>query len=108
MEKRRSKRKLVELDASLVSNKGKNYGFIENLCEHGLHIITPSVRVKKSYIPESVVELNINPLGNKANLHCEIRWVHLNKTPIHGLTYRMGLEILNQPPAYKEFVKGLE
>ena len=108
MEKRKSKRKPVELDASQISNSGNSYGFIENLCEQGLHIITPSVKVKKSYIPESVIELKINPMGNKTNLHCEIRWVHLNKTPIHGLTYRLGLEILKQPPAYKEFLNGLE
>jgi len=31
-------------------------------------------------------------------LNCEVRWVHINKTPIHGLTYRMGMEVVQPFP----------
>lgn len=109
MEKRRSERKNVNLDVKLTTNGESSSGFIENICEHGLHLITASREISSSFIPETVIELKVqNPLGSKASLNCEVRWVHINKTPIHGITYRMGMEILKQPPQYNEFLTGLK
>lgn len=109
MEKRRAKRKDVSLDAKLTANGLSSPGFIENICEHGLHLITASRKISPSFIPETVLELTVhNTSGSKACLNCEVRWVHINKTPIHGLTYRMGMEILKQPPQYIEFLAGLK
>jgi hypothetical protein len=109
MEKRRSKRKYVSLDAKLITNGVSSPGFIENICEHGLHLITASGKISSSYIPETILELTVqDPSGCNSNLNCEVRWVHINKTPIHGLTYRMGVEILNHPPQYNEFLTGLK
>ena len=97
-EKRRSKRKPVSLNTRLTSD-GINYsGIIENICEHGLHLITAPKKNKASFVPEKILELKVNnPWGSKASLHCEVRWVHINKTPIHGLMYRMGMEIIETP-----------
>lgn len=109
MEKRRSKRKNVGLDARVVTNGVSSPGFVENICEHGLHLITASGKISSSFIPETVLELTVrNSSGSKANLNCEVRWVHINKTPIHGLTYRMGVEILKQPSKYNEFLSSLK
>jgi hypothetical protein len=109
MEKRRSERIPVSLDARLMRNGANGTGFIENICEHGLHLITASWKSESFYIPETILELRVqNPSGSKAHLHCEVRWVHINKTPIHGLTYRMGMEILNKPPEYNEFLNALK
>ncbi len=109
MEKRRSERKKVSLNAKLITNGVSSLGFIEDICEHGLHLITASRKINSSFIPETVLELAVqNPSGSKASLNCEVRWVHINKTPIHGLTYRMGLEILKQPPQYNEFIAALK
>jgi hypothetical protein len=109
MEKRRSKRKLVSLDAELISD-GINYpGFIESISEDGLHVIAASKKNVTSFIPETIINLKFqSPLGKKINIFCEVRWVHINKTPIHGLTYRMGVKILKQPPRYKEFLNTLK
>ncbi len=99
----------VSLDAKLISNGVRSSGFIENISEHGLHLITASGKTRSSFIPETVLELTVqNPSGSKANLNCEVRWVHINKTPIHGLTYRMGMEILKQPSQYNEFLTALK
>jgi len=109
MEKRRSARKSVSLDARLTVNETNSTGFIENICEHGLHLITASWKSKSCFIPERIIELKVqNASGSEACLNCEVRWVHINKTPIHGLTYRMGMEILNQPPGYNEFLNALK
>ena len=98
MEKRRSKRKPVNLETDLTVN-GVNYaGFVENICDHGLHIIVSSPKKVAPFIPENKINLNFSPsLSEKINLHCEVRWVHINKTPIHGLMYRMGMEIIEIP-----------
>jgi len=108
MEKRNYYRKPVSLKAELISD-GINYpGFIESISEYGFHIITASNKSVTSFIPEATIKLKLqSSLGRKINLHCEVRWVHINKTPIHGLTYRMGMEILKQPASYKKFVKTL-
>ena len=109
MEKRCSKRKPVNLEAELISD-GINYsGFIENIYKHGLHIIAASKKSITSFFPETIINIKIRPrIGKKINLYCEVRWVHINKTPIHGFTYRMGVEILKQPPEYKKFLNTLK
>ena len=109
MEKRSAKRKPVSLEARLICD-GLDYpAFIENISEYGLHMVTASKKRIMSFIPEMQLNLKFqSPSGNKTDLYCEIRWVHINKTPIHGLTYRMGTEILEQPPEYMDFFNTLE
>lgn len=108
MEKRRSKRKPVSMGTSLKAEGTNCSGFIENICEHGFHLITSSGERKAAFIPEAIFELELpDNSGTMASLHCEVRWVHINKTPIHGLTYRMGMEILNQTPEYQQILNTL-
>ena len=108
MEKRRSKRKQVLLEGNFICESVTYDFFIENVSENGLHLISASKNGIISFIPETTFELNLNSsLAGKTNLCCEIRWVHINKTPIHGFTYRMGSEILHQPSEYLEFLNNL-
>ncbi len=110
MEKRRSKRKQVDLlKVDVISEDANFSGVIENINEYGMHLIAASKKCEKSLIPESILELKFDPpLETRANLSCEIRWVHINKTPIHGLTYRMGMEILEYPADYNNLLTSLE
>lgn len=109
LEKRRNKRKSADLFKVKLATEDANYpGIIENVSNSGMHIISSSKKSVASFIPETIVKLAIKPAdGTEAELHCEVRWVHINKTPIHGLTYRMGMELLQYPPEYKEFFRGL-
>ncbi len=109
MEKRRSKRKQVSLNGNFICENAAYDFFIENLSENGLHLISASKNGVISFIPETTFELNLNSaLDGKKNLFCEIRWVHINKTPIHGYTYRLGSEILQQPSEYLDFLNNLK
>jgi hypothetical protein len=109
MEKRRSERKSISLNAELAGEGISCSGVVENICEYGLHLITASKNHSSSFIPEETFELKVkNASGTEACLHCEVRWVHINKTPIHGLTYRMGMEVLKQPPEYNEVYNVLK
>jgi hypothetical protein len=96
-EKRDSERKNSAcIDAEFVSNGIRYQGVIENICDND------------SFIPEKFVEINFTlPSGDKISLHCEVRWVHINKTPIHGLTYRMGMEVVKNSPEYAKFLNTL-
>lgn len=104
LEKRRNKRKPADLFEVKLASENVNYaGIIENVSKNGMHVIASSKHSVASFIPETIVKLAIKPAdGGEADLHCEVRWVHINKTPIHGLTYRMGMELLQQPPECKE------
>ncbi len=108
MEKRRSKRKPVSLDAEIVF-KGTNYPvYIENISQYGLHLIAAAGKKAVSIIPEMILKLEFQPLaGEKTGLHYEVRWVHINKTPIHGLTYRMGMDISDQSSGHKALLNIL-
>jgi hypothetical protein len=46
--------------------------------------------------------------ARKTNLHCVIRWVHINKVPLHGFRYRMGVEIKDPPSEFRAFLKTLK
>jgi hypothetical protein len=108
-EKRDSERKNSAcIDAEFVSTGIRYQGVIENICDKGVHAIAASEACVDSFIPEKFVEINFTlPSGDKISLHCEVRWVHINKTPIHGLTYRMGMEVVKNSPEYAKFLNTL-
>jgi len=106
MEKRSLKRKIVTLKAEIVSC-GKSYaGFIENISEDGIYMITAPTETEISFLTGTTLGLKFQlPSGGTQNLHCKVMWSY--KTPPHGLTHSIGMEIINPPPEYKEFLKTL-
>ena len=103
MEKRHSKRRVVSLEASLTTKESRYPAYIENICENGIHCIVPSVKHVLYFVPENICELKCwHNDEYETWLQCEIRWVHINKTPILGYTYRMGMEVLNRQFEYQE------
>jgi hypothetical protein len=96
MEKRCSKRNPVNFETEIFFDGIKFPGFIENISYHGLHIIAASKKMVDSFIPEKTINLHFQSFPEEeVKLNCEVRWVHINKTPIHGLMYRMGMELKN-------------
>lgn len=105
MERRRSKRKVLRLKAERISGNQRHAVFIENLSENGIHIITPS-KTAIDIDPGTPLELKFQFLSGKImNLHCNVKWSH--KIPPNGLTRSVGIEIIDPPPKYKEFLKTL-
>jgi len=107
MEKRRSMRKPVNLlAADLIFNGNKYPGVIEDVCEHGMKFIAASKKSIASFVPEKVFELKLRSDTSKVTcLNCEVRWVHINKTPIHGLTYRMGMEVVQHSAEFGDVLR---
>lgn len=108
-EKRRSVRKLDGTWNTLFACNGTCYsGVIEDMCEHGMHVIAASKDSVSAFVPEAVLELKCSAPGVKPiTLFGEVRWVHINKTPLLGLTYRMGMEILQQSPEYGKYLAAV-
>ena len=109
-EKRCSERETVGPFEAVLECDGVNYaGVVENVGKHGLHMITVSKNHVASFIPEVVYKLEFKtPSDEKAWVKCEIRWVHINKTPFHGFTYRMGMEIMECSSSYNQILNSIE
>lgn len=108
MEKRRLKRIKVNLKAERISGNEKYGVFIENISENGIHIITTHLETHKKYTPGTNIDLKFQlSTGDILNLQCKVRWAHL-KIPPNEMTDSIGLEVINPPPKYIEFVKALQ
>jgi hypothetical protein len=107
MEKRRSRRISISLKAERISGN-KNYGvFIENISENGIHILTSPSPEHKKYTAGKDITLRFRlSSGKTIRLFCRIRWSCL-KVPMNGFTDSIGLEIIDPPAQYIEFVRAL-
>jgi hypothetical protein len=108
MEKRACERIPVSLAAKLVSG-GKSYaGIIGDLSKNSIYMRSVLTKTAIDFNPETTLELKFQPpSGETLNLHCEALWLHLYKTPSHGLTNSMCLRIIDPSPKYKEFLQTL-
>jgi hypothetical protein len=97
MEKREFERKNIGIEATVMLNGNAYQGYIEDASTNGLHVIAVTGTTIEQFVPEAKIELRLsNSPDGDVRLKAEIRWVHLNKTPIHGLSYRMGVNVM--PP----------
>jgi hypothetical protein len=107
MERRRSERKTVHLKAERLSGNERHAVFIENISEHGIHIITAPSDSASDFPPNTPLDLRFQlSSGETIELHCIVRWSH-QKTPPDGMTSSIGMEIIDPPLRYVEFVRKL-
>jgi hypothetical protein len=105
MEKRRSQRIKVNLKAERISGDEKHGIFIENISENGIHIITAHVKSHRKYFPGRDVDLKLFlPSGGVLKLRCKVKW-SCPEVPPNDLTDSIGLEIIDPPLRYIEFIK---
>lgn len=97
MERRRSKRIVVSYGAELISKTKNCSATISNLSERGIGIYVSYSFEKclKDYPAGSEHKVKFHPVpGEILYLNCLVKWTQ--KTPPHGLTTSIGMEILNQ------------
>lgn len=103
-ERRRSRRLSVNLKAERLSCTNNCSVFIENLSEKGIHMITAPAKNPKLFVPGSAVELNLKTgNGETIKLHCNVKWSYDNSP--EDMTNSVGLEIIDPPETYLEFLK---
>jgi hypothetical protein len=107
MERRRSKRISITLKAERISGDKKHGVFIEDISETGIHMTTSSSKEHMKYTSGTDVDLKFSlSSGETIKLRCKVRWSCI-KIPPNGLTDSIGLEIIDPPLQYVEFVRAL-
>lgn len=107
MEKRRFKRIKVNLKAERISGNEKYGVYIEDISENGIHMITTPSSAHEKYTHGTDIDLKfLFTSGETLKLHCKVRWAY-SKIPPDGLTDSIGLEIIDPPSKYIEFVRAL-
>jgi len=105
MERRQAERVTVNLKAERISCTNNCSVFIENLSESGIYMTTAPAK-NNEFLPgkELDLELELNT-GKTINLNCNVKWA-VDNSP-EDLTKSVGLEIIDPPSEYREFVKNL-
>ena len=105
MERRRARRLTVNLKAERISCTKNCSVFIENLSETGISMITtPSNR--NVYEPGLGINIKLKlSTGDTIKLNCNVKWYYDNSS--EDMTNSVGLEIVDPPVEYKEFLKTL-
>ena len=106
MEKIPGNKKIVCLNAELIAGKTSYAGLVEHISENRIYLISNPSSDSKYFHSGTEVDLKLQlSSGDKINLPCKVAWSY--KTPPHGLTHSMGIEILEKPLAFIEFLKTL-
>jgi hypothetical protein len=108
MERRRSQRVSLSLFAELTLAENNFNGFIENLSETGIFKRVFTNKEVEGFLPGADVAVNFMlPSEEIVDLKCNVKWLRLNSQPFSEIIYEMGLELINPPRKYLEFVKSL-
>ncbi len=100
-------KKIVSFKVELVTGATRLAGFIEQLSEDGIYMKTAPTKDVIDFSPGKTFEVKFQPLsGETLCLQCRVKWSY--RTPPHGLTNSVGMEIIDPQPTFKEFFKSLE
>lgn len=106
MDARCTKRKIVSIRAELIIGDKSWASFIENLSEEGIFVTTSAAESSVKIAPQAPATLRFPlPAGEKAELNCRIIWTL--KLPPYGLTQNVGMEVIDPPASYKDFLQSL-
>ncbi len=107
MERRICERIIVSLNVELISGGTSYAGVVENISEYGLYMITNPSKTQTDFASGTKLEVTFQlSSGETLKLPCIVKWSY--KTPPHGLTNSMGLEILERPIEYTKFLNALK
>jgi hypothetical protein len=107
-ERRLHKRIHYKLKADVSYDSKHSSAMIENFSETGIFKIVFPEKSVINFYPGETIGVNFQmPLGQAVDLECEIKWVRIQKNSPLFLKYSMGVQIINPPPIYKEFIKTL-
>lgn len=104
VEKRHSSRIPISLDAEIISGGRSYFGIILNFSEEGLYMVTATANTVIDITPSTTLDLKCTlPSDMSLQMKCEVKWFQTKPSP-HGTSFSMGMEIVNPPKEYKEFL----
>ncbi len=94
---RRNKRRIVGGFEVEIIYKGKSYkAVIDNLSERGVSVTTIPTTDELNFTKGASLDVKFKPQPEETLiLHCKIQWSC--KIQPHGLTHRIGMEIIDPP-----------
>ena len=99
-------KKIARFEAELIVGNLSYNGFIENLSEDEVYLVTPLFSLV-DFRAETPLELIFQPLpGEIINIPGIIKWSY--KTPPHGLTNSLGVKIADHLHRYNNFYRTLQ
>lgn len=99
-------KKIVNYKAELIADSVNYSGIIENISSDSLYMRAVPLKPLLDFSPGSKVEIIFRPVeGEAICLFCKVKWSY--RTPPHGLTNSLGMEILYRHPVYDELVSDL-
>ncbi len=105
MDKRRIDRIDENLQAEIIAGDVSYAGIIMNFSEDGLYMVTATANSVVDITPSTMLRLKCKlPDGKALELKCEVKWFQTKTSP-HGVSFSMGMEILDPPPEYKSFIE---
>lgn len=101
-----SVKKVVNYRAELAHENFSYSGFIGNLTEDSIYMITFPSYSPVRLAPGTMLQLKLAlPSKESICLQCRVAWSY--KTPRHGLTQSIGLDIIDSFPNYRDLLNDL-
>jgi hypothetical protein len=108
LEKRRHIRVDYRVNAEITYGDKSYRGNIENISESGIFKVAFPEKEIVDLIPGSPLVVKFQgPSGEDFNLNCLIKWLRIYTISPFALKYNMGIEIVNAPQEYRDFVEQL-
>jgi len=107
MERRRHKRIYIHLKARMIVDDETYDGYIENISETGIgYLISSPARFKDDYLTNKNIELTFQiESGKTIVLACVATWS--KKGLGSSKTIGFGMNIVDPPPEYEEWLRSL-
>ena len=106
-EKRRADRITDSLEADIISGDNSYSGIIMNFSKDGLYMVTATANRVVDITPSTILQLKCTlPSRKRVDMQCEVKWFQTRTSP-HGVSFSMGMEIMNPPREYQEFIDTL-
>ncbi len=100
-------KKIVHYKAELISNSVNYTAVVENLSQDSLYMRAVPMNPVVDFPAGEAVEIKFEPVeGEKINLSCKVKWSY--RTPPHGLTNSLGIEIVEGSPVYDKLMNDLD
>lgn len=96
------------LDVEIVAGGVAYAGLILNCSEEGMYMVTATTYDVVDISASSKIELKCKlPSGGDIKINCEVKWFQTKPSP-YGVTFSMGMELIDPPEQYREYLKSLK
>ncbi len=105
---RKSDRVTESLDVEIVAGGVVYAGLILNCSKEGMYMVTATTYSVVDIPTSSKIDLKCTlPSGDELKMKCEVKWFQTKPSP-YGVTFSMGMSLLDPPAAYTEYLDSLD